>query len=316
MSALAPPLGPLIGPADDVYLSFEETPHDVLPPGYEDGDNGALAGKHMDARLRAELSRPKTAERQLPDWLAAQGRKVIVPHPRDLKRGDAGADVLALQRALAADHLRRWGNFTRADGAGVVAEVNKLKEAHGLKVNGVYDEAAHRALAPFYDPYGIFLLLGYQASSAIARARAAALSACMIAYDYRATIHYTEGSLRWMMIANHVRATAIPTWRALWADCSSWYTWIFWDLGLPDPNLLDYTGGFTGTLGAHGVHVAPGRAQVGAGFLYGDGAPWKHIQFGVGGENTIGNGGEAGPLYLPAGYRGDLSVVKAYPGLP
>lgn len=313
--ALVSPLGPLIGEADDIYLSFAETPHDVLPVGYEDGDNSVLEGKHMDARLRAELSRPRRVEKQLPDWLVAQGRKVIVPHPRDLKRGDIGADVLALQRALAADHLRKWGNFTRADGVGVVAEVNKLKDAHGLKTNGIYDEAAHRALAPFYDAYGIFLLLGYQASSALAKAQTAALASCMISYNYRSTLHYTEGSLRWMMIANHVRATAIPTWRSLWGDCSSWFTWNFWDLGLPDPNLLDFTGGFTGTLGVHGKTVNPSKAKIGAGFLYGNGAPWTHIQFGVGGENTIGNGSEAGPLYLPAGYRGDLSVVKAFPGL-
>ena len=35
-------------------------------------------------------------------------------------------------------------------------------------------------------------------------------------------------------------------------DCSSWFTSVYHSCGLDDPNGARYTGGFTGTLGAHG----------------------------------------------------------------
>jgi hypothetical protein len=316
---MVPPLGPLIGDHDELYLTFAECPHDELPAGYHDGDNSLLEGKHLraDEDFEATLSAdvgvlfggPK-----MPEWMAKQGRRVVVPHPRDLRRGDSGVDVLALQRALAAVRLREWGKFTRTDGAGTVAEVKKFQAAHHLKVDGVYGEATHRALASHYDSYGIFLLNEYQANNAVAMAQRAMLSAAQIAYNYRWTIHYTQGGLRWSMISQHVRAQAIPMWRSLWADCSSWFTWAYWTIGAPDPNLLGFTGGFTGTLGERGKHIDVAHAKVGAGFLYGS-PPWKHIQLSVGGANSVGCGSEAGPLYLSAYYRSDLNAARAYPGL-
>lgn len=308
------PAGPLIGPADEVYLSFKETPHDVLPPGYEDGDNSQVSIRHMQA-LKDALALPPAAAHDEPvgvSFTAALPRRVIVPHPRDLKKGCVGSDVLALQRALASAKERKWGNFTRAFGAGVLAETKKFQASRDIRATGVYGEETHRALSPYYDAYGIELLTEYAAKSALQKAQNAVLAAAMVSYNFRNTIHYTEGSLRWMMVANRILEQSIPAQGSLWADCSAWFTWVYWAIGAPDPNNLDWAGGFTGTLGVNGTVVGdPSKAPIGAGFLYGPG-DHSHIALSVGGENTIGNGSEAGPLYLPADYRDDLNVVRKY----
>lgn len=317
---VVPPLGPVLGDSDELYLTFAECPHDELPPGYVDADDSLVEPLHAQAHEQAlavlDAGRPLLAQLEVEPFTAKAARRVIVPHPRDIKSGNSGADVLALQRALAAAHYRKWGNFTRSAGVGVVAEVKKFQHDHGIRATGIYNEATHRKLAKFYDAYGVFLLLGAQANSVVVQRRQRLLAAAMTSYNYRNTIHYTQGSLRWMMISGHIRAEAIPSQRSLWVDCSSWFTWLYWEIGCPDPNELNFTGGYTGTLGVRGKPVKNwSKAPVGVGFLYGPGGPWKHIQIGVGGENTIGCGSEAGPLYLPATYRGDLDRVHEYPGL-
>lgn len=60
-------------------------------------------------------------------------------------------------------------------------------------------------------------------------------------------------------------------------DCSAWFTSIYKACGLPDPNGLNYTGGFTGTLGTHGTVVSRANARIGSAVLVGV-APFHHVE--------------------------------------
>lgn len=310
------PLGPLLGERDEVFLSFQECPFDVVPPDHKDGDDSVHAQE--DHALSVASSRMAAAAHvpEANDWplLAARPSRAIVPHPRDLKRGSRGADVFALQRALAAAHYRKWGSFSAAFGVGVLDEVKKFQHDHSIRATGVYGEATHRALAPFYDAYGVAVLTQFAARTTVEKRQKTLLAAATVSYNYRDLLHYTQGPLRWYLIANHVLHSAIPALHAGYGDCSAYATWLYWDCGAPDPNELDYTGGYTGTLGIHGKVIEPAKAKTGALFLYGPGTH-HHVQVSVGGTATIGFGSESGPNYWPADYRGDLDVVRAYPGL-
>jgi hypothetical protein len=74
------------------------------------------------------------------------------------------------------------------------------------------------------------------------------------------------------------------------SDCSQWYTAMFHSAGLPDPNGNGYSGGYTGTLAAHGRYISRSELRPGDAVLYGP-APHHHIEMYTGpGETTIGHG--------------------------
>lgn len=87
------------------------------------------------------------------------------------------------------------------------------------------------------------------------------------------------------------------------SDCSQFVTAMYKACGLPDPNGNDYRGGYTGTLGAHGVPVSRARLKPGDLVLYGP-APHHHVEMYVGpGDKTIGHGSrhvDAGSIYMMA----------------
>lgn len=61
------------------------------------------------------------------------------------------------------------------------------------------------------------------------------------------------------------------------SDCSEWFTAIYRACGLPDPNGLNYSGGFTGSLANHGHRTSRANAKIGAGVLVGT-YPYHHIE--------------------------------------
>jgi len=89
------------------------------------------------------------------------------------------------------------------------------------------------------------------------------------------------------------------------SDCSSWFTSVYKSCGLDDPNGAGYSGGYTGTLGAHGRRVSRGELDSGDAVLYGT-APFHHVEMklGHGGTATIGHG--SAPV--------DRGVVDLLPG--
>lgn len=77
------------------------------------------------------------------------------------------------------------------------------------------------------------------------------------------------------------------------SDCSSWFASVYKSCGLPDPNGQGYSGGYTGTLGAHGKTISRGEASKtpGAAILFGS-SPFHHVEMalGDGTTHTIGHG--------------------------
>lgn len=74
------------------------------------------------------------------------------------------------------------------------------------------------------------------------------------------------------------------------SDCSQFVTSMYHAAGVEDPNGTDYTGGFTGTLAAHGKYIQRHQLQPGDLVLYGP-APHHHVEMYVGpGDDTIGHG--------------------------
>lgn len=90
------------------------------------------------------------------------------------------------------------------------------------------------------------------------------------------------------------------------SDCSQWVTSIYHSCGLPDPNHLNYSGGYTGTLGAHGKAITRSQLKPGDVVLYGH-WPHHHVEMYVGlGDRTIGHGSapvDAGTVDLLSGEK-------------
>lgn len=137
------------------------------------------------------------------------------------------------------------------------------------------------------------------------------LAAAELGYQHRGVIHYTQGVLRWQGIRNHLIAASghYPNW----ADCSSFYTWCWWQVLREGADILNgggWSGGYTGTLLAHGHSV--NENTLGAAWIYGSGWPGKHVAIGIGGGMVISHGSEAGPFKISGHYRRDLMTIHAY----
>jgi peptidoglycan hydrolase-like protein with peptidoglycan-binding domain len=78
------------------------------------------------------------------------------------------------------------------------------------------------------------------------------------------------------------------------SDCSQWVASLFKCCGLPDPNRLGYTGGYTGSLAANGEEITAeqaARERDRPVLIIWD--PWGdsgHVEVPVGGNRTIGHG--------------------------
>lgn len=90
------------------------------------------------------------------------------------------------------------------------------------------------------------------------------------------------------------------------SDCSQWFTSMYHSAGLPDPNGLNYTGGFTGTLYEHGEVITQDELEPGCAVLFGW-APCHHVEMFRGpGFRTIGHGTppvDYGTIYQAPGPR-------------
>jgi hypothetical protein len=308
--------------ADPVYVSFADVPLDDDDPA-DYGDDAALsaapwanphhpevrgdaapAAVNLDRLAAVRHSKPRPAAR-------------IVPHPRDLRRGMVGRDVLALQRALSKAGLRRWGTFTTLFGPGTLDEVKTFQRRHRLAVDGVYGIATHRALAPFYDAWGIHLLNLVHVTTPAERRRATLLSAAMVLYNRRSIVHYTQGPARMWIVRNRLRTVArLAAMPYDYEDCSSSVTGLYYVAGLSDPNGLGYAGyGFTGTLAEHGYAIPAATAKVGALYFYGSGFPYHHVTMNVAPGRAFSHGSESGPSIINPVYPG-LNHVRVYAGLP
>jgi NlpC/P60 family len=137
--------------------------------------------------------------------------------------------------------------------------------------------------------------------------RQRAVRSAYIGYRYRASIHYTQRSQRWYAIRNRIHANEGQY--PIWADCSAFVTWCYWDATrlyrLSDfVNGAGWRAGFTGTMVRHGRIVQPGNLLTGDSIFYG--GPWSrptHVAIYVGNGRVISHGSESGPLLLHYAYR-------------
>lgn len=95
--------------------------------------------------------------------------------------------------------------------------------------------------------------------------RAAMAHWAIWAVAHRGSFTYTEGAARWHMVDSE------PGSLPQSADCSAFVTGLAKWGGASDPNGLNYTGGFTGTLLKHCNRVTAAQARMGDLAVYGPG---------------------------------------------
>jgi hypothetical protein len=148
----------------------------------------------------------------------------------------------------------------------------------------------------------------------VREARRITVKAAALGLHRAASLHYTQGGMRWQGVARRMRAYQgeCPNY----ADCSSFVTWClgnaFWHFKHRDTiNRTGWSGGYTGTLLSNGRRVT-GPLQLGDVAIYGHGFPGHHCAIYVGGGMVISFGSERGPFKLPLHYRSDLMQVRRF----
>lgn len=140
---------------------------------------------------------------------------------------------------------------------------------------------------------------------------AAATDAMELLLHNAAAAHYSMGGNRWEGIAHKLIAEkgSYPHY----SDCSSSFTWAWWQVLGDGPDVLNganWAAGYTGTLLAHGKRVS--KDVEGAAALYGAGFPAKHVVYCIGGGKGISQGSEAAPFLVDLDYRADLMEFRVY----
>jgi len=232
-----------------------------------------------------------------------------IPFVRVLKRGMAGPDVLAVQRALkVAKVAPEEYEKMRVYGLRTAKAVERFQTANGLKADGEYGKATHAKMLPFFDAWGATLMRRAKKNEVEdgSGLRPKIAEAAWRAYRVRDQVHYfQERPMEWIYWTDHLK---VPTRQ----DCSEFATWAYWAAGAPDPNGFSFSGnGYTGTLCVRGQRIALSQARPGDLVFYGGGAPWGHVAIYVGGGNVLSHGSETGPHYVAAGYR-PVGDVRSY----
>ena len=232
-----------------------------------------------------------------------------VPYTREIRKGMKGKDCKAVKRAL---HKSGVGPKTRDNeqfGDLATRALRNFQKHHGLKVDGIYGLATHRRLAPFFDAYGAWLMGQARAMTGEEAKRSVIVATAMLGYRQRATIHYTQGSLRMEGVRRHVKPPDVPHYE----DCSSFVTWLYWVAAAPDPNGRGYDGyGYTGTQILNGHQVGLAQLEPGDLVFYGTRAVPSHVAVYVGGGKVVSHGSELGPLLVDRRYRSDIHSMRSY----
>lgn len=191
---------------------------------------------------------------------AASGKRTIPflgPFARLKKNGRVcGPEVRLFEGAMrrTTPPVRK----TKAQNCFGVATERQLKilqRRWKIPPSGIYGLRSHRALAHAYSNQQI-ADLRYIRTTRIRAAKYAEISTITAhakAYEGR-MVYCNYGSLsscglRWSW----------PAWPDVprHTDCSGYASWVYYEAGLPDPNGLGYTGGFTGTLVRGGAPIKP-----------------------------------------------------------
>ena len=249
---------------------------------------------------------------------------MINPLPRELHRGMSGIDVLMVKRALARAKYRKWGySFTKSFGDALVHDIKRFQKDHGLKVDGVYGEATHKKLAPYFDAYGANEMVKLWRTVAQESPIDIAVKTNITAHNYASQNAYTQGYARMHIVRDRIKPLAsliafFKRNRILYEDCSSFQTGAAYVAGMPDPNGFYYNGqGYTGTLAVKGQRVWP--PKKGDLVFYGSRWPYHHVaralEDGTPANHNnplVGSHGRPGFDIERANYRGDLNHWRRY----
>lgn len=238
---------------------------------------------------------------------------LLVPYPGTIKLGTKGRRVRPVKRALKAAHYGKGVTLNNVMARTAMEQLHHFQHDHGLPT-GDYNRATHKKLAKHFDIAGAHTLariVAEQAPSIAEKRRLLVVSAAMLGYANRGSIHYTQGGSRMVGVTGKIRPPLFPHY----ADCSSFATWCYFVAGAPDPNGYrpGYPGwGYTGTLGKNGRVVSASQAKPGDLVLYGSGMPWHHVAIYVGNGRVVSHGSESGPALLPIDYRSDRGEIRSY----
>lgn len=235
----------------------------------------------------------------------------LVPFIRTLTLGMKGcecATVFQLQRALKAAGVRpksqkATGYYGKLTAEQVAAYQRK---AHIKPVTGRYGTKTHHALSKWYDKAGRQRLQAVAHARKIVAITSAIVTVTAHAWLVRATMGYSQGPGRSIMPSYpHVQ---------LDGDCSSYVTWVFHSVGLPDPSGFGYRViGWTGTLAQHGVRIAANaKLRVGDLVFYGGGYPYGHVAIIVNAvKRLVSSHGTPGIHVEPYNYR-PVAAIRRY----
>lgn len=220
---------------------------------------GSLVGYNQ---VTSGASRASSADRYSQLQAAAAAGKKTVPYLGPFSHDPTKGRVCGPEVRLMEGALRlttppiRTAKAALCVGLATRKQLQAFQRRHGIPPSGTYGERTHVALAHAYSDQQRSDLI-YIAGVRLKALRYSTISTVTAhAFAFQGRMVYCNfGSLsscgsRWSWPAY----PDVPRH----TDCSGYVTWVYYQAGLPDPNGLGFTGGFTGSLVARGVAVRPG----------------------------------------------------------
>lgn len=254
---------------------------------------GVIAGSKLFAPSAAvKTTRTINLQHRYAKLQAAAGAKgATVAFLGPFKRGRCGPAVRIMEGALRLTTPPvRKAKASSCFGAATERQIKVFQGRHGIPKTGIYGTRTHKALSHAYTKRQREAL-SYIATVRLKKLRVnAILGITAHARAVQGLMQYCEtGSL-----SNCGRRFVWPPWPDVprHTDCSGYVSWIYFEAGLPDPNGLNYTGGYTQTLVVHGVAVRPGAPlHVGDLIFNGPSASnTTHVHIYIGHGLTSGHG--------------------------
>jgi peptidoglycan hydrolase-like protein with peptidoglycan-binding domain len=268
-----------------VYTSLDDVPLDeAIPADERDRPDDEKHGESIMRHLSSAVVKPKI---------------FVIPFTHTIKRGTKGRDVVGVKRALwKGVGLNLPVRPTQTFGPIAVQELKLFQKKHGLVRDGELGPVTLKKLAPFFDAYSFYLYEGYAAgTNPVELKRRLFVAYALWAYNNRGSIHYVQRRpMSYLSDLHHL---------PVYEDCSEFYTKAAKFAGFSDPNGFGYNGfGYTGTLGAHGTHIASVSDTLpGDAILYGSPPAFEHVACCIGNGRVVSHGSEGGPYLLRADYR-------------
>jgi peptidoglycan hydrolase-like protein with peptidoglycan-binding domain len=276
----------------------------------------AIAAGTLVARdqLTTNASRATSQNRYAQLQAAASGKDAAYLGP--LARNHRGMAECGRVVRLMEGALRRTTPPIRKTPAlnciGVATErqIKAFQKRHHIPQSGIYGKRTHEALAHAYSA---------QQRADLAYIAAARLK--QLRYDTIGIVTAHARALQGRMVyCNYGSLSSCgsrwnwPAWPDVprHTDCSGYVTWVYYQSGLPDPNGLGYTGGYTGTLITHGVSVPRGAPlHIGDLIINGGWPSGSHVSIYIGHGLSSGHG-RFGIQIHQWNYRAVLSIRRNF----